>query len=608
MYHLFILLFFVQALNAQHPYKHFTEAIDVRYDSHQPVVDYVLRVDSTDLSLLQIEMHLRNIPDSFRIAMFVHPEYDDRYFRFIENMHVRSKEGEGSIKRVENTLWNINIKGNEATIFYSLRLPKTEGERGAWRPFLSASGGLIGGPQCYFYIPGATLAPANVHLQIPQGWTIATGLQATSEPYTFFAPTINALFDAPIFVGKTKQWRFEVEGVPHRVVYWPSDNASIIDSLHLVDDIEKLVKQASLLFGRLPYREYTFLFQDSSWGALEHTNSVTLGLPASMLAANLEDYLSDIAHEYFHTWNLMRIRPYGYGVVDYHKPPLSKGLWWSEGLTMFYADLLMRRAGLVSQLRTEHLANLIERYVNNPAHYEISAERLSMSAYAAPGYLGDYDGSTHLQGEVFGNMFDMLIRSSSEGTKSMDDVMRRMMEDFSGEKGFEGKDIEKIIGDVTGQSVHGFFDDHIRGNKMLDFNKFLLMIGLRASITWKDAEDEKRQLEPDIRVHAYTSPDEKHVLLLIVNPTGIWKRAGLMTGDEMVTINGSAINTTRDFYSIIRRAKINDRLSVQVKRNGVLLKKEVWVLGYKYAAVVIEEIKTMSANQRKCLEQWKAGL
>src|SRR4029078_12944367 len=134
-----------QCLNAQHPYKHFTEAIDIRYASRQPVVNYVLQVDSADLSTLKVEMHIRNVPDTFRLAMFVHPEYDDRYYRFIENLRVRSKSGEGAIQRLENTLFRVSTNGREATVLYSIRLPKTEGQRGAWRAFLSASGGLIGG-------------------------------------------------------------------------------------------------------------------------------------------------------------------------------------------------------------------------------------------------------------------------------------------------------------------------------------------------------------------------------------------------------------------------------------------------------------------------------
>src|SRR5204862_3450522 len=113
-----------------------------------------------------------------------------------------------------------------------------------------------------------------------------------------------------------------------------------------VNDIKKIVEQASALFHGLPYREYLILLRDSAYGALEHSNCVTLGAPALELEKDLLPTILEIAHEYFHAWNIVRIRPAEYGDVSYKTPPLSRGLWWSEGLTMLYADLLSRRAGL----------------------------------------------------------------------------------------------------------------------------------------------------------------------------------------------------------------------------------------------------------------------
>src|SRR4029078_10124611 len=128
----------------------------------------------------------------------------------------------------------------------------------AWRPFLASKGGLIGGPQSYFYVVGATLAPAYVHLQIPATWQIATGLQSTIDPLTFFAPTASVLFDSPILVGQIKAWNFKANGVPHKISYWSADYSKNFDTIKLVTSIQKLVEQANRLFGRLPYQDYTF--------------------------------------------------------------------------------------------------------------------------------------------------------------------------------------------------------------------------------------------------------------------------------------------------------------------------------------------------------------
>src|SRR3989441_7520559 len=224
------------------------------------------------------------------------------------------------------------------------------------------------------YLVGATLAPAHVTLELPSIWEAVTGLELTADPRTFFAPSVAVLVDSPMLVGQLRSWRFAVDGVPHRVVYWQLPGAAAFDTTALVSAIERVARGAVALFGRAPYRDYSFLLQDGAYGALEHRNSVTLGAPSTELASDRRSLLSEIAHEYFHSWNLMRIHPAEYGDVDYHTPKLSRGLWWSEGLTMFYADLLLRRTHLpvYDSSRILHLEHLISNYSGNPGDTLIS--------------------------------------------------------------------------------------------------------------------------------------------------------------------------------------------------------------------------------------------
>jgi predicted metalloprotease with PDZ domain len=258
------------------------------------------------------------------------------------------------------------------------------------------------------------------------------------DPTTFFAPSANILLDDPIFIGKFKSWSFTIENVPHRVVYWSRPNAKEFDTTRLLSGIQKIAEQASMLFGRFPYRDFTFMLQDDALGSLEHNNSVTVGAPVAHLIDNMDETFSEIAHEYFHTWNLMRIHPIEYADVNYKTPSLSKGLWFSEGLTMFYADLLMRRAGMhtFDSTRITHLERLMRRYFSSPAYLKYSAERISLASYGPIGMLGDYSASTHLQGELLGAMLDLIIRDATNNERSMDDVMRKMLANFSGERGF----------------------------------------------------------------------------------------------------------------------------------------------------------------------------
>jgi predicted metalloprotease with PDZ domain len=459
------------------------------------------------------------------------------------------------------------------------------------------------------YVVGATLIPSHVTLNIPKDWEIVTGLQSTSDLKTFFAPSVFALVDAPVSIGKFKRWSFTVDNTPHRVTYWPLPDAKPFDTTALVSSIEKLVRQAVLLFGRLPYREYNFMLQDGAVGSLEHNNSVTVGAPSSQLANGVEDILPEIAHEYFHTWNLVRIHPVEYSDVTYKAPVLSKGLWFSEGLTIFYADLLLRRAGVrvFDSTRLLHLENLIRRYSMNPAYHKFSAEKISEASYGPTDMLGDYSASTHLQGEVLGTLLDLVIRDASNGSKSMDDAMRKMLERFSGEKGFTSKDIEQTMQDVCGCNLRQFFQDYVFGNKQVDFSKYLKLIGLQHTIGWKDALSNDQKAIPDLRAFVYQVPGESFFRLGLSNPTVTWARAGLHTGDIVKTVNGKVITSFMDFRNIQRGAKIGDTVVVEVERPSGTKKIGVLITGYQQPVVQLTRFQGQTEKQKRLLDQWIDG-
>ena len=604
---IFILL--MLSASAQHPFKHWTESIEMRYNINQPVVDYLLTVDSTDLSSFAVEMKIRNIADTFRVAMVAHPEYDDRYWQYVEDFFVEAKNGKGKVVREDSSLWKIITNGREAILHYRIRLPNVTGIRSAWKAYLTPSGGLVGGPHSFMYVVGATLIPSHVAFDIPKDWEIATGLQATLDKKVFYASSVAVLVDDPVFIGKFKSWGFAVDNTPHRVIYWPLPDAKAFDTGLLVSSIEKLAQQAVLLFGRPAYREYSFMVQDGAVGGLEHNNSVTIGAPSSQLANSLSSTLSEIAHEYFHTWNLMRIRPVEYADVDYKTPPLSKGLWFSEGLTIFYTDLFLRRAGLpvFDSTRSFHLENLIRRYTVTPAYLKFSAEKISEASYGPIGMLGDYSAGTHLQGEVLGSMLDLIIRDASNGNKTMDDVMRRMLERFSGEKGFSSKDIEQVVKDVCGCNVDQFFVDHVFGSKQIDFSKYLKLVGLQHTMEWKDVLLNDQKPAPDLRAFVYQLPGEKVLRIGLSNPTVAWAKAGLHTGDIVKTVNGKTLTSAMDFRTIQRSANIGDTIVVEVQRSSGVQKINVSITGYQQPVVRITPLPAITEKQKRLYEQWVAG-
>ena len=599
------------AMAAQSPLRHWTEAIDSRFAVSQPAITYVLRVDSADLSGFEVSMTVRGKRDTTLLGMVAHPEYDDKYWRFVRDVRIDSARAGATITRADSALWQVVAPGGAFVVRYRLQLPPEAGrERAAWKPFLAPTGGLLGGTHSFMYVVGETLAPSYVRLELPAGWSIATALTPTSDARTFYAASTLVLVESPMLVGRLRDWRFMVDAVPHRVVYWSLPDAVPFDSSAVITAVAQLARAASDLFGRLPYREYLYQLQDGAYGALEHPASVTLGARSSELAGELAPFLGELSHEYFHGWNLMRIRPVEYRDVSYRKPPPSRGLWFSEGLSMFYSDLLRRRAGLPASTptRVAHLETAIARYLSTPGNGRLSAERVSEAEYGDdPTALGDYSASTHLQGELIGAMMDLEIRHATNGRRSMDDVMRLMLERYSGERGFTGRDVERVIAEVCGCTVAPFFEAHVRGGTPIPFDDYLRYIGLRVDVTWRPALGSDGRPVPDYRAYPYDRGDGAGVRLAISDPSSAWGRAGLHTGDHLLSMNGRPIPTRDAMRDVLRQTGSGDTIRVEVDRGGVRRTATVVMTPFERPFVQLREVATPTASQRTLRARWESG-
>jgi predicted metalloprotease with PDZ domain len=598
------------AASAQHPLRHTMDGRDLRFARSQPIVSYLLRVDSADLSGWSVEMRIRNAPDSFRVAMARHPEYHDRWFRYVQGLSITAPDGPATIAGVDSGPWIVRAPGGESVISYRIRLPAPEeGQRAAWRPFLTPTGGLTGGPHTFMYVLGAELAPSHVEVKLPASWNVATALPRTNDPAVFFAPSVDVLMESPLFVGRFHDWSYRVDGVPHRVVYWSLPNGSAFDTATFVGALEKFSRQAVALFGRAPYRDYTFVFQDGAYGGLEHPGMVTLGTPSATLAQNPLAEMREAAHEYFHTWNLMRIRPAEYAGVDYRAPAASAGLWFSEGLTIYYGDALLRRAKLPGDgaTRLVHLTNLIARYLDNPGASKLSAELVSRVAYnAAPGATGDYSVSTHMQGELIGTLLDFVIRDATGGTRSMDDVMRLMLERFSGERGFTGRDVERAVSDVCRCNVTPFFDAHVRSGTPIDIARYVRLAGLEMDVK-REPVVRDGQPEPDLRLYGWNTDGSSDFRLRLMHPDNVWGRAGLHTGDKLVSLNGGTVANWPELRTFLRSLRTDDTVRVAVARASGPFTTLVRVSGYDHHQVTLRLAERASAKQVAIRERWMTG-
>jgi len=596
---------------AQNPFHNAADAVEARYARSQPVVSYTLRVAAKDTAGFSVELHIHNAPDTFRLAMMTHPEYDDRYWRFVSGLLVESPRGDAAIARLDSALWRVIAPGGAVVVRYRLQFPTaTATTRPAWRAFINSTGALIGGPHSFMYVVGAELAPVHVTLDLPAGWEIATGLEPTTDPRIFFAPTADVLLDSPIMAGRLRSWDFVVDGVPHRVAYWPLPNAVPFDTVRFVSEIEKVVQQAIAVFGRAPYRDYTFLIPDGAYGGLEHANSVIIGAPSATLARDPHALLAQTAHEFFHTWNEVRIRPAEYRGIDYRPAPVSTGVWWIEGVTMFYADLLLRRAGVGTEdsTRIGHLATTMERYFGSSGNMLLSPEQVSLVANTTNMMdYGDDNGSVHVQGELLGDMLDLIVRDKTDGRRSLDDVMRLVMERYSGATGYTSADLEHSVDAVCACTTHDFFEAYVRSAHPFDLNRYLVAIGLRSRIASVPSTDEHGTPSADVRVSAWLSSGSTSPRLRVFDRTSAWARAGLHTGDTILSMNGTAITSVAEFRSAAFALKVGDSVHVEVGRASGRYRTAFALPQLRHPVVTIEELPDATDRQRRLRAGWLSG-
>ncbi len=574
-------------------------------------LDYTLRVDSSDLSGISVELRVRGAPASLTLAAHAHPEYDDKYWRYVEDLRATGAGGRTlRVSRQDSVLWHVSNGAGDVIVRYRVRFPRENAPRAAWRPFLAPTGGLVGGPHSFLYVVGQEKAAASVKLDLPLSWRVGTGLAGTSAARTLVAANIHTLMESPMLVGRMSEWSFRLKDVPHRVFYWSLPNATPFDTTAFVRGIERLAAQAVNLFGTMPYREYTFLFQDGAFGGgLEHPNSVTLGALSAELARNPHTNLEETAHEFVHTWNLMAIKPVEYREVDYRQQAPVAGLWFSEGLTLFYADLLLRRAGLPTSdsTRVGHLENLIERYLSSPGNARFSAEQVSRVAYnAPPGALGDYTASSHLQGELIGSVLDLLVRGATDGTRSMDDVMRLMYARFNG-RGFTGADVQKAVDDTCRCASGEVFEKHVRSGGAIDFDRYLAPLGLVGRTSWTPATGNDGQPRRDQRFWGWQEGNEPLLRVRVADPNSVWGRAGLHTNDHLVSVNGVAVRTWPELRAFINGFAIGDSASIVVQRPSGRFETKVVMRGFDRPVVRIEPLSAVSERQRRLRTEWMQG-
>ncbi len=562
-----------------------------------PAINYKITIDSSDLSGFNIQINIPDATGTVRLAMAAHPEYDDRYFRYVANFAAESNGRKLEVTKPEEAVWQVNGVSGSLTIWYRVDAPPKEREwRQTWKPFLTPTGGMVGDLHMLMYVVGEEKRAARLTLDMPVGWKAVSGLEPTNDPRTF-AGTVELMLDAPIMIGDVREWKFNAGGVPHTVAIWSQADAKPVDAAPIVQGIQKLAEQAIKAFGKPPYPRYAFLLENGGQAALEHATSLNVGI-----SRELSDTLATIGHEYVHVWNLMDVRPRERVGLKYKFADPTAVLWWSEGATIFFSDLLTRRAGLgESRTRTQRLESLIARYLSAPGYSTLSAELVSRGD-SHPELLGSEWAGTHLQGEVLVTMLDLKIRDATDSQRSVDDVMRVLSAKFDSDHGITNSDIEKALTDVCRCEMNTFFREYIHSAKQVDFDRYLNLIGMRAEIKQTPAVDAQGNPSVDLRIGPVEPAGD--LKLRITNSNSAWARAGLRTGDRLVSANGKVIADWPAFRNRLRTLKIGGTARLTIARDGVEKIVEVPLKPFEVPSARLIGLENATARQIRFRDAW----
>ncbi|MGA2585528.1 MAG: PDZ domain-containing protein [Candidatus Aminicenantales bacterium] len=445
--------------------------------------------------------------------------------------------------------------------------------------YLDDSRGFISPTGVFMHIAGRLQHPVIVAVKPYQDWSrVSTGLDPVPErPNTFSAPDFDVLYDSPILAGNQEILPFEVQGIPHLFV---ADNLGTLDRAKFSSDLKRMVEAAAALIGEIPYRRYVFLGIGPGGGGLEHLNSVALTLNAAGLSspAGYKSFLSFVSHEFFHLYNVKRIRPIALGPFDYDRENYTNMLWVAEGFTVYYEDLILNRAGLLGRDEIlERFRSTIARFENAPGHLVQSATQSSFDTWiqffnrnenAANTTISYYD-----KGAALGLLLDLKIRNETKNRKSLDDVMRTLYQKFYKEKkrGFTDLEFREVCEGAAGCSLAEIFDDYAATVKDIDYGKYLAFAGL-------DIDVQPRET-PGADFGAVARDQNGALIISSVVLDSPASRAGLSAQDEIVALDGVRAQA-RTLSELLGAGKAGDKVKVLISRRNINREVEV-VLGKK---------------------------
>jgi len=475
------------------------------------------------------------------------------------------------------------------------------------------------------YPEGHLSNPSTVRVLAPDVWKVATGLPAVpGQKNTFRAENFDVLYDSPFEVSNFKTISFTVKGVPHRIVI---DGEGNYEPERMRRDVQRIVEtQIELMGGEIPYPDYTFILhlRSTGGGGLEHANSTALGYqrfgfidraqratsaspnPSTPTQASYQGFLAIVSHEFFHLWNVKRIRPDALGPFDYNKENYTKLLWVAEGVTDYFSEIALRRAGLISaEDFLVAAARSFQTLQNTPGRFVQSLEESSFDTWIK--FYRQDDNSINSQvsyydkGTIVGLLLDLQIRQKSAGTKSLDDVMRYLyLEFYKKNRNYTPQDFQKAAELMAGTSLEDFFNRFVRGRDELDYNGILAAAGLKLDTGATIANGKPVE---HVYLGADTVQDGERVIVRRVYAGSPAYEQGLNTGDQIIALNNNRV-TKQFFDARIAERRPGDLINLTIFRFDELSTLLIKLGGRTEGTYRIQPVENPTDMQKRIYQAW----
>ncbi len=577
------------------------------YSQTNPVIEYTLSMSEPQSHYFEVEMKVSGYDkDTIEFVMPVWAPGSYLIREFAKNVSFfRAIDGDNNSLLFEKTnkyTWKVFLtKSKSVTISYKVYAF----EMSVRTSFIDVSHGYLNGTSVFMYVKDLKNKPSTLKIIPYKDWKkVNTGLkQLKDKKWEYYSPNYDILADSPIEIGNQNVYKFTAAGVAHNLVMYGEGNYNI-DSLKI--QMAQIVETATKVIGENPNKEYTFIVHNlgNRGGGLEHLNSTTLQFRRWNYDTKNRSisFLGLVAHEYFHLWNVKRIRPIQLGPFDYQNENYTKLLWEMEGVTTYYGSQILLRAGFYTPDKyLSRVARSISSLENQPGNIVQSAAMSSYDTWIKFYRSNENSYNTEIsyygKGSVLGMLLDLEIINNTNGEKSYDDVLRLLYNKFYKKlkRGFTEKEMKKAVEEIAGENLDDFFANYVNGTKEINYNKYLGYAGLK--LIDINENSNSKYLGVSMRTQ-----NGKLIIRRVTNGTPAYE-AGLNVNDEIIAVNNYRIDN-KLLDKFVNENPAGTKLDFLLSRDGKLINLKVKLRNNPVKKFVIEQTEYQTEKQALVYKKW----